>query len=187
MRRDAVRVSAIALHYSARRESPERLRAALEALDRMKREATSPKRKHRLARRRERLRHRLELAEEIARYDWAAGEKEFIEWVEGATRDPQARGAYRRWRARAFRCGSCATPASRRLPWRSSSWDALDATIALLREHGYDSSADWLSERRARVAAPASVDDLERARAEVPEAWKLADRLDHLTGGGRPR
>jgi hypothetical protein len=78
---------------------------------------------------------------------------------------------------------------------------ALDETIALLRAHGHDGRADWLAERRDRIAVPGDPEDASRARAEVrtilagmgsltdlalPQAWKLAERLDRLTTRSEP-
>jgi hypothetical protein len=78
---------------------------------------------------------------------------------------------------------------------------ALDETIALLRAQGHDGRADWLAERRDRIAMPGDPEDVPRARAEVrtilagmgsltdlpfPQAWTLAERLDRLTTGSEP-
>jgi hypothetical protein len=86
----------LALHYNARREHPNDLRTALGQIALARRDATSERRRRRLDRQEQTLGRRLAVAEELARYDWAAGEDEFIEWVRGVANVP---GVYERWRA----------------------------------------------------------------------------------------
>jgi hypothetical protein len=78
-----------ALHHTARRENPERLRAALAGVERSRRDAGTPKRQRRLARRERALRRRLEVADALADYDWAKGEAEFIDWARGGRQRPR--------------------------------------------------------------------------------------------------
>jgi hypothetical protein len=85
-----------ALHYNARREDPDRLRAMLADLESARGQAETPKRRRQLDRQARALRQRLRVAEALREYDWEAGEAAFVEFVRGVVNVP---GVYERWRA----------------------------------------------------------------------------------------
>jgi hypothetical protein len=86
----------MAVGYSRFRESSEKLRKELAKIELTSRETLSLKRRLRLVRRAERLRWRLQLAEEFESFDWAEGEASFIAWLCPLMDQP---GAYKRWRS----------------------------------------------------------------------------------------